>query len=62
MNNVEGDKQDVTTIVEDIQQKYFERLERITKDYNKTIRTIFYCITFFICVWIMGYFTVALFK
>ena len=62
MNNIEGDKQDVTTIVEDIQQKYFERLEKITKDYNKTIRHIIYCITFFICVWIIGYFTVALLK
>ena len=60
--NVEGDKQEITTIVEDIQQKYFERLEKITKDYNKTIRHIFYCITFFMVIWIIGYFTVALFK
>lgn len=62
MNNVEGDKREITTIVEEIQEKYFERLEKITKDYNKTIRHIFYCITFFIITWIIGYFTVALLK
>lgn len=62
MNNLKEDKQDITAIVEEIQEKYFDRLEKITHDYNKTIRHIFYGITLFICVWIIGYFTVALLK
>lgn len=60
--NSKEDKQDITAIVEEIQQKYFDRLEKITQDYNKTIRHIFYSITLFITIWIIGYFTVALLK
>ena len=62
MNNLKEDKQDITAIVEEIQEKYFDRLEKLTHDYNKTIRHIFYAITLFICTWIIGYFAVALLK
>lgn len=47
---------------DDLQDKYFERLERIVKDCNKTLRTLFICVSFFISIWIIGYFVVALLK
>ena len=47
---------------EDIQDKYFERLERITKEYCKTLRTFFITQSVFIAIWIIGYFMVAFLK
>lgn len=47
---------------DDLQNKYFERLERIVKDCNKTLRTLFICVSVFISLWIIGYFTVALLR
>ena len=47
---------------EDIQDKYFERLERITKEYCKTLRTFFITQSIFIAIWIIGYFMVAFLK
>ena len=47
---------------DDLQDKYFERLERIVKDCNKTLRTLFICVSFFISIWIIGYLVVALLK
>ena len=47
---------------EDIQDKYFERLEKITKEYCKTLRTFFITQSIFIAIWIIGYFMVAFLK
>ena len=47
---------------EDIQDKYFERLEKITKEYCKTLRTFFITQSVFIAIWIIGYFMVAFLK
>ena len=54
--------EETKALEEDIQDKYFERLERITKEYCKTLRTFFITQTVFIAIWIIGYFMVAFLK
>lgn len=54
--------EEAKALEEDIQDKYFERLERITKEYCKTLRTFFITQSVFIAIWIIGYFMVAFLK
>lgn len=54
--------EEAKALEEDIQDKYFERLERITKEYCKTLRTFFITQSIFIAIWIIGYFMVAFLK
>lgn len=54
--------EETKALEEDIQDKYFERLERITKEYCKTLRTFFITQSIFIAIWIIGYFMVAFLK
>lgn len=54
--------EETKALEEDIQDKYFERLERITKEYCKTLRTFFITQSVFIAIWIIGYFMVAFLK
>ena len=54
--------EETKALEEDIQDKYFERLERITKEYCKTLRTFFITQSIFIVIWIIGYFMVAFLK
>ena len=54
--------EETKALEEDIQDKYFERLERITKEYCKTLRTFFITQSIFISIWIIGYFMVAFLK
>lgn len=58
MDNGVRNIEEVTTEDEkySLQDEYFKRLERITKDFNKTLRTIARCATVVICFWILGYF------
>lgn len=55
-------KEEKYIIEDDLQNKYFERLERITKDYNKTLRVIFICVSIVCALWVTGYFVVVLLK
>ena len=54
--------EETKALEEDIQDKYFERLERITEEYCKTLRTFFITQSIFISIWIIGYFMVAFLK
>jgi ribosome recycling factor len=54
--------EETKALEEDIQNKYFERLEKITKEYCKTLRTFFITQSIFIAIWIIGYFMVAFLK
>lgn len=52
--------EETKALEEDIQDKYFERLERITKEYCKTLRTFFITQSVFIAIWIIGYFALMI--
>ena len=54
--------EETKALEEEIQDKYFERLERMTKEYCKTLRTFFITQSVFIAIWIIGYFMVAFLK
>ena len=46
-------------LMDNIQDKYFERLEKITKEYCKTLRLFFITQSIFVDLWILGYFIVS---
>lgn len=52
--------EETKVIEEDIQNKYFERLEKITREYCKTLRTFFITQSIFIAIWIIGYFALMI--
>ena len=52
--------EETKVIEEDIQDKYFERLEKITREYCKTLRTFFITQSIFIAIWIIGYFALMI--
>ena len=60
--NKEGDKDELEILLENNQDKYFQQLDRINKDNNKTIRTIFICICIVITVWIIGAFMINVYE
>lgn len=51
--------EETKALEEDIQDKYFERLEKITKEYCKTLRLFFITQSIFVDLWILGYFIVS---
>ena len=52
-------KEYLTVIIDDMQDKYFERLERMDKEHNKTIKVCFTWVAILACVWTIGYFIVG---
>ena len=59
MESDELKKECLTVIIDDMQDKYFERLERMDKEHNKTIKVFFTWVVILACVWIIGYFIVG---
>ena len=59
MEGNELKKESLTVIIDDMQDKYFERLERMDKEHNKTIKVCFTWIVILACVWTIGYFIVG---
>ena len=59
MEDDELKKECLTVIIDDMQDKYFERLERMDKEHNKTIKVFFTWVVILACVWIIGYFIVG---
>ena len=59
MEDDELKKKYLTVIIDDMQDKYFERLERMDKEHNKTIKICFTWVAILACVWTIGYFIVG---
>ena len=59
MEDDELKKECLTVIIDDMQDKYFERLERMDKEHNKTIKVCFTWVAILACVWTIGYFIVG---
>ena len=58
----EGDKSELEILSENNQDRYFQQLDRINKDNNKTLRTFIICICIVITVWIIGAFMINVYE
>ena len=59
MEDDELKKECLTVIIDDMQEKYFERLERMDKEHNKKIKICFTWVAILACVWTIGHFIVG---